>query len=60
MFAFISWLVSREVCIHSHTIFLWHGQKYTQNTKYLLELIKKRSKVEEMNMSCERALNFDQ
>ena len=28
--------------------------------KCLLELIKKRSKVQEENMSCERALNFDQ
>ena len=25
-----------------------------------LELIKRRSKVQEKNMSCERALNFDQ
>ena len=28
--------------------------------KYLLELIKRRSKVQEENMSCEGALNFDQ
>ena len=28
--------------------------------KYLLELIKRRSKVQEKNKSCERALNFDQ
>ena len=28
--------------------------------KYLLELIKRRSKVQEKNMSCERTLNFDQ
>ena len=28
--------------------------------KYLLELIKTNSKVQEKNMSCERALNFDQ
>ena len=53
MFVFISWLVSHEVCIHIQTIFLWCG-----NTKYL-ELIKRRSKVQK-NMSCERALNFDQ
>ena len=31
----------------------------TANTKYL-ELIKRRSKVQGKNMSCERALNFDQ
>ena len=28
--------------------------------KHLLELIKRRSKVQENNISCERALNFDQ
>ena len=28
--------------------------------KYLLELIKRRSKVQEKNISCERALNSDQ
>ena len=28
--------------------------------KYLLELIKRRSKVQEKNMSYERPLNFDQ
>ena len=120
MFAFISWLVSRKVWIHSHTIFLWHGEKQKQplevftkflekhlcqslffnkvaglrkketltrvfssakfsgtpflqntsgrlllekltlNTKYLLELIKRRSKVQETIMSCKRALSFDQ
>ena len=32
--AFISWLVSCEVFVHSHTIFLWHSEKYTLNTKY--------------------------
>ena len=31
----------------------------TSNTKYL-ELLEIRSKVQEKNMSCERALNFDQ
>ena len=45
--------------MYSHTIFLWRGEKETPNTKYL-ELIKRRSKVQEKNMSCERALNFDQ
>ena len=29
-------------------------------SKYLPEVIKRRSKVQENNMSCERALNFDQ
>ena len=41
--------------LYPDTIFLWCG-----NNKYLLELIKRRSKVQEKNMSCERALNFDQ
>ena len=38
---------------------LWTTASETLNTKYL-ELIKRRSKVQEKNMSCERALNFDQ
>ena len=46
--------------MHSHTIFLWRGEKkQTANAKYL-ELIKRRSKIQEKNMLCERALNFDQ
>ena len=32
----------------------------TLNTNDLLELIERRSKVQEKNMSCERALHFDQ
>ena len=40
-------------CVHIQTKFLWCG-----TTKYL-GLIKRRSKVQQ-NMSCERALNFDQ
>ena len=43
----------------SHAIFLWCCEKYTPNTKYLLGLIKRRSKVQKKNMSLERALNFD-
>ena len=37
----------------------WTTASETSNTKYL-ELIKRRSKVQEKNMSCECALNFDQ
>ena len=37
----------------------WTTASETSNTKYL-ELIKRRSKVQEKNMSCERVLNFDQ
>ena len=48
---FISWLASFEVCIHRYFCDVW---------KYLLELIKRRSKVQEKNMSCEGRLNFDQ
>ena len=40
--------------LYSDEVFLWCG-----NTKYL-ELIKRRSKFQKNNMSCERALNFDQ
>ena len=59
MFAFVSWLVSHEFCVHLHTIFLWHGKKYTLNTKYLLELLKGRSNVQEKNMSYEPELNVE-
>ena len=34
--------------------------KKTPNSKYLLQLIKRRSKVQETNVSCERALSFHQ
>ena len=57
MFVFVSWLVFHS--FYSHTIFLWWGEKQTPNTKYL-ELIKRRSKVQQKNMSCDCALNFDQ
>ena len=46
--------------LYSDAIFLWCGQKLTTNNKYLLELIKRGSKVQEKNMSCEHGLNFDQ
>ena len=44
--------------LYSYT-FLWCGEKQTSNTNYL-ELIKRRPKVQEKDVSCERALNFDQ
>ena len=37
----------------------WTTTSETSNTKYL-ELIKRRSKFQEKNMSCERVLNFHQ
>ena len=43
----------------SGRLLLWTTASKTSNTKYL-ELIKRRSKVQEKNMSCKRALNFDQ
>ena len=46
--------------LYSDTIFLRCGEKKTPNKQYLLEFIKRRSKVQEKNMSCERGLNFDQ
>ena len=45
--------------LYSDKIFLWCGEKYPNN-KYPLELIKRRSKVQEKNISCERGLSFDQ
>ena len=52
-----------NVCFYFMIGFPWSLYSFTYNislTKYLLELIKRRSKVQETNMSCERALNFDQ
>ena len=43
----------------SEWLLLWTTASETTNTKYL-ELIKRRPKVQEKNMSCLRALNFDQ
>ena len=57
MFVFISWLVSQEVCIHIHFFVMVRNKLQTLNT-YLLQLIKRRSKVQENNKSCERALNL--
>ena len=44
--------------LYLHAIFLWCGEKQIPNTKYL-ELIKRRSKVQENNIPCERTLNFE-
>ena len=40
-------------------LLLWTNASETSNTKYL-QLIERRSKVQKKNMSCKRALNFDQ
>ena len=47
------------ILLLSHAIFPWCGEK-NSNDKYLLELIKRKPKVQEKNMSCECVLNFDQ
>ena len=53
LFASISWLVSFWICIYiKYSIYLMY--------KYLLELIKRKSNVQEKNMSCERIFNFYQ
>ena len=59
-------MIAFPLSLYSHKMFLWCDENKlwttaseTSNTKYL-ELIKRRSKVQEKNMSCERALNFDQ
>ena len=54
IFVFISWLFSLKVFIHIQH-FLAVVRKKLQTLT-----IKRRSKVQENNMSCERALNFDQ
>ena len=59
MFVFTSWLVSHEVCIHIYNISLVGWMRSKLQTLYL-ELIKRRSNVQEKNMSYERALNVDQ
>ena len=46
--------------LYLHKVFLWFSEKKTPNNKYLLVVFKRISKVQEKNMSCERALNFDQ
>ena len=45
-------MIGISCSLYSHTIFLWCSEKQTSN--------KRRSKVQEKNMSCEHALNFDQ
>ena len=45
--------------LYYYTRFLWCSEKWTPITKYP-ELIERRSKVQEKNMSCGHTLNFDQ
>ena len=57
MLVFTSWMVSHDVCIHIQYFF--GVVRISSNTKYL-ELIKRRSKIQEKNMFCQHALYFDQ
>ena len=59
MFVFTSWSVSFGVSIHIQYFFNVVRNKL-QNSKFPLELIKRRSKVQEKTISCERGLNVDQ
>ena len=56
LLVFISWLVSFGNCIQFQYSLTLTGRI----NKYLLEITKRRSKVQELNMSFERGLNFDQ
>ena len=56
MFVFISCLVSLEVCFHIQQYFFGVVRKKLQ-TLYIK--IRRKSKVQEKNMSCERPLNFE-
>ena len=51
LFLSVSWLVSFGVFIYNNISLMY---------KYLLELVKRRSKVQEKKISCECAVNFDQ
>ena len=59
LFLFHDWF-PLEPGLYPDTIFLRCNENYTSKSKYLLELIKRRSKVQENNLSCERSLYFDQ
>ena len=69
MFVFISWkkqvkmldyfMIGFLWSLYSDAIFLWWGEKWSPNNKYVFELIKRRSKVQYKNISCECGLNFD-
>ena len=58
MFVFVSWLDTLKFVFACNSFCMWW--EITPNSKYLLELINRRPKVQEINMSCEHALNIDQ
>ena len=60
MFVFYhDWFLSHEVCIYIQYFFCV-VRNISFRTPNLLKLTKRTSKIQEKNMSCERALNFDQ
>ena len=56
----ISYIIGFVWSLNLFTVVLWSSEKSTRNNEQLLKLIKIRSKVQERNISCEGALNFDQ
>ena len=65
MFVFISWKKQVKMPVFiSWLVSFWslysQIQYFCDVWEYLLELIKRRTKVQEKNMSCKRGLNFDQ
>ena len=58
MLVFISWLVSLGVCIQIQ--YFCDVLRNKLQTIKRSKISKRRSKVQEKNMSCERGLNFDQ
>ena len=57
LFLFHDWFPLEFVLRYNISVTWWEINSKQQN---LFELIKRRSKVQEKNMSCERDLNFDQ
>ena len=53
-------MVSGKVCIIHIQNFFGMVRKNSKHKYLLLELVKRRSKFQETNMSCERDFNFDQ
>ena len=62
MILFNDWFLSHEVCIYVPYFFhvVRNISCRTPSTKYLPQLTKRTSKVQEKNMLCESGLNFDQ
>ena len=60
-FVFISGLISFGVCIYiQYLLDIVRSNLQTIKKISMRKLIKRRSKAQEKNMSCEHALNFDQ